>query len=199
MSTKNRWCLVLGVSLLAITASAQPRQRPPASEMPSEEAFVSTAEQAESAPIPSPNAVVAVENVDDLNILRRFALVVQYMLTPTSLAQQVAPLHAYTTDSLCDAGIAEVQERAGRYGPAAIVRQRAGGWEADYYSNVREVVSALQIDQDMCTPQSDSNNGRLYVGTTYPIRNQEPDVQLLLMDAARILPGWSHEVDPGQR
>ena len=138
---------------------------------------------------PTPTAVgVAVEDIESIGILKRISLVMQLLLTPAKLANNVAPLHAYDRPTVCGTTFRNAAlEHVDLWGPAAIVQEDREAWQATYYTSIEDAYAVIELD-GIC---SDSDAVLPYVATTFPVRNQQPDRQLLMMDAARSLPDWS--------
>ncbi len=114
-------------------------------------------------PSDSDSEPVAVEDVNDLSVFERAALLMQLVLAPVDFARRAEPLHAYN-NSVCSQSIASPQ----RYGRAAIVRRgRGDSLRATYYDDLAE---ACQVD-----------NRGVYVATTLPIEDTALDDRLLVV------------------
>ena len=182
---------VAGILLLTLTAGVHAQQQRHATEAPAD-----AQPSVEEAPT-EPTAVVAAEDIGSIGFFRRLSLGLQLILTPTALANNVAPLNAYDKKTICgDSFRHAALESVSLLGPSAIVRKDRGDWQAAYYTSIEDAYDA--VDQEgICDDNPNSNddnpnsNDEPYVATTFPVRNWQPDLELLMMDAARSLPGWS--------
>ena len=121
-----------------------------------------------------------VVDIEEVNLLRRAALVLQMVFTPSRRAEEVAPLYACSKETVCGDDATVREDDGDTYGPAAVVLAQETGQERMFHAicyrsttiALGEIWKDPEARQEWCDSGNSTNEYEEYFATRFLSRSR---------------------------